>query len=281
MDMSKVEFETMWRLSKTQPWLSSRIDALTNLLFDECKSLPQRKLVISLLERFKYLDDEGVAEALTWFIEEIVTDPDLTSDITQIVSMTFDSDSDSGQYILQLLKPKFSEHGWSDHLLVNRCDHSLKRFKKANCLHKKIVLIDEFIGSGRTVIGRVEHLKRNYNEFDDIDIRVVTIAASTVGLNAIREAGIKVSYFVRVPQAITEYYDDENKRNENLIFMSELEDGLSQDYKGNVLPRFGYGNTESLFAMERGNTPNSVFPLFWWPEKFNGSSRPRLLIRAM
>ncbi|MDT8867102.1 phosphoribosyltransferase-like protein [Vibrio fluvialis] len=283
MDMSKAEFETIWKLSKTQSWLGPRIEALSSLLFDECVTEPQRKLVISLLERFKFLDDEGVADALTWFIEEIVTDPDLSSETTQIVAMTFDSKADSGQYILQLLKPKFAAEGWRDHLLVNRCDHSLKSFNNAGKLHNKIVLIDEFIGSGQTVVGRVENLKRVYANanVNELDIRVVTIAASTVGLKRLYDENIKVSCFIKVPKAITEYYEDEHERSDSLACMGLLEDSLSQNYKGHELPRLGYGATESLFAMERGNTPNSVFPLFWWPENSDGKERLSLLIRAL
>ncbi|WP_073582223.1 phosphoribosyltransferase-like protein [Vibrio quintilis] len=280
--MSKAEFKTMWALYKKQSWLEQKIDALSSLLFDECKTELQRKLVISLLERFEYLDDEGVAEALNWFIEEIVTDPSLSSATTQIVAMTFDSKSDSGQYILQLLKPKLAEQGWREHLLVNRCDHSLKNFRKAGNLHNQIVLIDEFIGSGKTVVGRVESLKRTYgnSNINNVDIRVVVIAASTVGLQCLRDKGIKVSYFIKVPKAISEYYEDDLERNENLYSMELLEDGLSQNYMGHDLPKLGYGGTESLFYMERGNTPNSVFPLFWWPETCDGNLRHSLLIRA-
>ena len=63
--------------------------------------------------------------------------------------------------------------------------------------------------------------------------------------------------------------------------MDELEDNLSQNYNGKELPKYGYGKVESLYAREDGNTPNSVFPIFWWPFYKNQNVRVTLLTRAM
>jgi hypothetical protein len=39
----------------------------------------------------------------------------------------------------------------------------------------------------------------------------------------------------------------------------------------------GYKKSESLFAREGGNTPNNVFPIFWWEQLASGADRHSLL----
>jgi hypothetical protein len=41
--------------------------------------------------------------------------------------------------------------------------------------------------------------------------------------------------------------------------------------------RLGYGRTESLFSRKGGNTPNNVFPVFWWEIDKNNRARKTVL----
>ena len=57
--------------------------------------------------------------------------------------------------------------------------------------------------------------------------------------------------------------------------MTEIEELLGKSFKGRNLAtyNFGYKRSEALFSLEAHNTPNNVFPIFWWPVLNSGKIR--------
>ena len=280
--MDEKTFTLIFRLHKEQPWIVEKESTLFHLLYNECNNIEQRELIMELLTRFSYLNEEEFNSALGEICDDITTDPDLEDNNTQILSMTGDDNTDSGQLILYALKSRFESRNWREHLAINKFGASYKIYKRNNQKHHNIILIDEFIGSGSTVLGRVKELKKTYssNGITNIKIKVRVIAASTVGLNVIKENGIDVSCVYEIKKGISDFYK-KNEIDNKINFMIDIENKLLQSFNNRAMPSLGYGGTESLYARENGNTPNSVFPVFWWPKLKDNSERPRLLIRAM
>lgn len=278
----KLCFSIIFQLQKKQPWLSERHDEVLELLFADCKTDEQRQLILELLDRFIFLKESDYNQSLHDLADEIVTNPSLESGTTQLVSLTADNYSDSGQSILYALKPRLEKRGWREHLAINRFGSSYKEFHRANDKHKNIIFVDEYIGSGQTVLSRYKELKRVYSEkgINDITIKVFVIAASTVGLEFLKQNNIETFFLHEIKKGISDHSNDIN-RNHHLDLMSKLEDSLSQRYNDSDLPRMGYGGTESLYGREEGNTPNSVFPIFWWPFYIDEKKRKTILTRAM
>lgn len=279
--MTRETFKLMYHLSKAQPWLDDNTDALEELLYETCDSDEKRTLIIELISRFKYISNDCFSALLNKLAHKIVTDPSLTEHNTQIVSISADSNADSGQAVLYGLKYNFEKLGWRNHGTANLFGKAYSTYKRNN-KYKDIVLVDEFVGSGRTVISRVEEIERVFksNGVDDFSIKVKVITSTEMGLQSIRNKGIDVESLITINKGISDHYPDE-KVNDLINIMLELEDILSNTYQQKEMPSLGYGKAESLYTRQQTNTPNSVFPIFWWPFLKDGNERKTILIRAM
>lgn len=268
-------------MTSKQPWLGELKEQLESLLYDDCQTQEEASLIIDLLQRFYYLDNSQFQKKLNELAEAIVTDAELADTTTVVAGMTANSLTDSGQFILYGLKSLLEKHGWRHYMSVNRYDHVYKQLKKST-QYKDIVLVDEFIGSGQTVLNRVTTLKDSFKgtELSRSRIRVKVIAATNTGLKKIKDAGIEVETLVHLDKGISDHYSPEQTHT-MINHMISIEGCLQPRCEDRDLPSLGYNRAEALYAREDGNTPNSVFPVFWWRFYNNGKERQPLLYRAM
>ncbi len=280
MDLSsRASFQVIYNLQKKQPWLLDNPAALEELLFSDCPEEKHRSLILDLINRFEYFSNNRYMETLSDLALEISTDPNLTENSTQVVAMAAGSGADSSQHVLYELKRLLEKNNWRDYLHVNNFSRAYRAYTKNNS-HKNIVLIDEFIGTGDTVLNRVREIQNQFKNVHDYTLRVKVLVAMESGISKIQSAGINVSSIVTLKKGISDSYHSGVL--ENMIdLMLDLEKLLKTSYKGRDLPSLGYGKAESLYCRERGNTPNSVFPIFWWPFYNNEKTRKTMLTRAM
>lgn len=271
----------MFSLAKSQPWLASKYKELETLLYQDCQTEDERQLMLELLERFVHITSDKFSELTKELVESVVTD-NLTSETTQLVSMTGDYSSDSGQFVLYGLKPELERQDWREHLTVTNFQRSYREFNKHGRVHKNIVLIDEFVGSGRTVVSRISRLRQLYteNNVNDVSFYVKAIASTTMGMSHAKDNDINIECLICLDKGISDFYNSDLVPTK-LALMERLESILSESYNDRERPKFGYGQTESLYVRDGGNTPNSVFPIFWWPFFNDQSKRDTMLIRAM
>ncbi|QDT23082.1 hypothetical protein [Gimesia chilikensis] len=281
--LDKECFQILWDIQKEQPWIANtrESEAVLALLFDECPDGESQKLIIELLNRFKYLSNEDFKDMLHAITEDIVTDPELEDFNTQLVAMATDRKSDSSQLVLYALKSILEDYGWREHLTVNRFGLVWDTYKHSRD-HKNVVLLDEFIGSGDTVINHIDHIENIFKEkgVTDFSIQVKVIVATKHGYDRVIDRGVKINAQVQLSKGITDFYSGmirESMKN----MMLKLESLLLPAYKEKPMPSFGKGAAEALYAREEGNTPNNVFPIFWWPYYKDHSHRNTLLTRAM
>lgn len=256
-----------------QRWLVKKKDELYNLI-DISKTHTCTELVHSLLERFNYIDDnyyQFLLDEIAEYLEDNIDD----FSKTQIVALAYDSNTDSSQKILYDLSNTLAIKGIRGYESVNQFGKAVGYFGKG---YTNIVFIDEFIGSGRTLKGRNDWITKNLKlENSPHYIFLAGIKSTIETLN-----DLNIFCPLQMNKGITEHYENDELKH-NIQNMINLESHLSPLINDKKLEEysFGYGKAEALYSLEgcRGNTPNNVFPIFWWPKDNDNNDRLKLLTR--
>ncbi|WP_053932311.1 hypothetical protein [Pseudomonas coronafaciens] len=276
---TKENFNTILNLIARQPWIGDKTSELSHVLYEECKCSNSREMLIKILDNFSYLSTQDYSEKMNSLADEIMSDAGY-EDNALIVAMAGNSGPDSSQELLYNLKYIFTKKGWNSFCGVNTFGAALKNFNRTK--RRKIYVIDDFVGSGQTVIGRHKELTRVFTnaEVADFSITFKVLVSTLHGLEAIAEAGIEISAQLIIKKAIDGYFSEEVAADYRSL-MGTLESALLQNYEGIALPNLGYNGAQAAYCREDANTPNSVFPIFWWPFYSDSKKRNTMLHRAM
>lgn len=276
---SREKFNTVFTLLARQPWLGAKHQELVHMLFDECQCERSREMLINIVSGFFYLSGDQYNRALDSLAQEVVTQEDYKLK-SQVVAMAVDSGADSSHEVLYNLKFVFSALGWLDFKGVSLSAAAYKTYTRTG--RNNIVVVDDFVGSGKTVINRHKLITSQFkdNKVTDYTISFKVLVSTQAGLQAVRDEGIAITAQHEIKKAIDDVYPEQVAA-EYRALMLALEDGLSKEYGGREMPSLGYNGAQAAFCRERANTPNSVFPIFWWPFKTNLDARMTILLRAM
>lgn len=276
--IKKEDYNNVMNLCMRHSWLIPRQNKLLDLI-DFCDNKNSKDLIFSLLNRFTYLTADNLNILLNEISEHIVNESNFKQENCQLLSMTYDDEADSGQKVLDNLKMPLFQKGWRNIKTVNKLGKSIKYYGEGK---NQIIVVDEFIGSGKTLKNRINYLNKNIP--GAFEVIFCFIAGTKETIEKLQAEGIKVFCPLQLDKGITDFYKDSNLRNaEDLMLNLELK--LAQNINDKQLYdySFGYGkgDPEALFSMEgcNGNTPNSVFPIFWWLNDINNKERNTLLTR--
>lgn len=124
-----------------------------------------------------------------------------------------------------------------------------------NC---RVVLVDDFVGTGETAMGAVDFVHELCPGLtDNSKIVVLCIIAMKDGVELLKSKGIS-TYCHHIRQKGISEELGEQERIAALKNMTEIEANLKR-LKGDC--RFGYKKSEALICMER--CPNNTFPIYW------------------
>lgn len=286
VNMRKKDFETVLNLAFKYPWLQPKTTALSALLFDDCETDEQAQLVIDVLDHLRHITIQEYNDGISDLALDIVTcgvEPELTF----VTAMSADSTADSGQSVLYDLKGELSKLDWKGYRSVNRYDQTPKAYKDLKKTkgdqNITIILVDNFVGTGGTVINRVKRIKELFSESNlpMPNILVKVLISSEVGDRNIKNNNIDFSCGYVVFDKILERIYDPNQVESKKDMMKIIEGKLAQSYKHRPLPSLGYGELQVALSIESKNTPNNVFPIFWWKYYSDYTVRDILLHRAM
>lgn len=253
-------------------WIRER-SALFKALLNEAEDEQEANLILDAMQNFTYYTASDYECAFSAIVEKISGAWLLNPVNTQIIAVSWDNFADSGQAVLHALKPYLAKAKLTFPLI-----NSATKFNGLGASHPNIVLIDEFFGTGKTLCGRIEYIKKNWKSSGVTPkIYVAFIAGMESAIPNFSPLVEDVFVHSPLKKGITEIYTGSDL-NVSIEAMSRMEARLAPLVGDEALPNFGYGKSESLFGSNQ-NIPNSTFPIFWWPEYANGSPRDRMFYR--
>lgn len=274
--IKKEDLSKIFSLYSRQPWLLEREENFIELLL-LCETTESKKLILELLSEFHFLEGKTLSNYLNHIADFIVSDSSFSEETTQIAAITYDDEADSSQKILDYIKMPLYKQGWSNFKTVNRFGAAIKNFNDGKT---QIVFVDEFVGSGSTIINRIKQLRNDIKK--EFELKFCFIAGMDFGIKNIEAEGYEVYCPLRLFKGISERFID-GELESKIELMNSLEEKLAEQINSFQLTRysFGYNTAEALYSLEGsgGNTPNSVFPIFWWPRTKDGKKRNTLLTR--
>lgn len=261
-------------LSRQLDMLKDKTDCLEEL-YDLCDNEEQRFLVKDLLINFSEMN-EDVYNLCLLDMRDAIINKGFSLDDCLVVAMAHDHLADSSQEVLQYIKVPLGIMGFPIGNFCNRFEQSWgKRFKDKH----HFFIIDDFVGSGSTVLNRKNEFEklmkdRNYT------LHFVVAAGMEYAIENLRNQGVDIHCSYTMKKGISEKYAD-GLILHKLQVMSDLESKLATTINETQLAEhhFGYGQAESLFCRRHRNIPNNVFPLFWWKQYADNKARIPLFTR--
>ena len=255
--------------------LHNKEEALSQL-YKLCDNDIQADLLKDLIIRFNCFDEEIYNLILTSIAKYIIS-LGYPPDETAIVAFAPNHEADSSQVMLQYLKVVMGMEGMPYPITINRFDRISKAYHKQNIRH--FIAVDEFIGSGRTIINRNDFFQKLGLTSATIDFCIM--AGMNEAIEIVKKEGISLHVEYDIKKGISQYYNGD-KLITYTEEMRKLEAKLAKKINGTLLTdyNFGFGRAESLFTTLHGNIPNNVFPVFWWKIDSNQNKRVTLFTRV-
>ena len=237
------------------------------------------KLISQLIERFVYISNDEYDDFIMIMADFLLNNFDLRKSI--LCATTADRNKDSAQLILYDTVSALALLGAVKVKNINRYDVAQKAFKDDPSL-EQIILIDEFVGTGKSILGRARRLKQIFTQSKQKipPIHFIGLAGMHHGLRKIEEQLDSVNICISLQKGIQSFSEENNHANDYAV-MDKLENTLSNIFEDIALPNYGYDQSEALYSRKGGSCPNNVFPIFWWPELKNTMRRSPLFPRAM
>jgi len=272
---SAEDFSQLFDLCFQRPWLAYFNPALYYLWFNADNNF-QKKLLEKLLLDFLYLTDNDVREVCKKISNQIETEWKLVPPDTIIIATCNGKEPDGSQMLIQKIKNKFDikwrEQNFLSHFsyLEDHLTHNLN-----------IVLLDDFIGTGKTISGRIETVNNLIKEKQCNNVKLFLVSAAAMNFAKSTLDNLYINHYSAnwLDRGISESFEG-SERVQAVAEMKNLEKKLSSKWDALKLPSFGYGQSESLFSNGDSNVPNNVFPIFWWPYDNDGKERIRLFKRV-
>ncbi|MDF3821727.1 hypothetical protein P3G55_17615 [Leptospira sp. 96542] len=271
-------FNDIYGLIKKNSWLEDLQSQLIEL-WNFCEYKEESDLLIELIDRFKILDLRDLNELGKNLYEKTV-EFNLPVGSTYLTATAEKGELDGSAFGLDLIKNKFpSAIGWKTHHFSS----NLVDFAHKVPAGSSVILFDDFIGSGKTIIRKINYFLNKLKE-RNIQIKKIYIfsfAALEEGiLNIKSQHQIEIYVPIILKKGITDFNNSIDTK-KKINTMLNLEKKLKPTFSKLKLEdhSLGYKKSEALYTISGKNCPNNVFPIFWWPLDFQNNARSTLFTR--
>lgn len=276
--MSSDAIYDMLEIFDVHPWIKAQIEDITEL-WNICENREEQNLLKALIKRFVYFNSDMESNACKAIANKI-KEWDLKPTDTWIIAAANKTEIDGSTAGLQKLKNKVEPIEEWHSRFVSNIPGAIEKISEG----QKIILFDDFIGSGQKMIMKTNWFRKLLGEIGikDVTFYYLSFSGMEFGIkNLVDSTGCETYAFLNLKKGISDVYSP--KEAENMIqIMVGIEGKLSERYKGKDLKDFslGFGRTEALYCAQNDNCPNNVFPVFWWPKLKDGSAFRTIFKRA-
>ena len=271
-------FKEVVELLKALPWLDDVLEGFIELN-NYCENESEINLIIDLLKKFNYINAKELRSYLTDLVRYITNIENVLPSNTIIFAFGDARRPDGSHAILQQMK---------NLLPLTHSEGEFEINLNLNCVNgiqgkiENIFLIDDFIGTGDTARRKIEYVQKVLKKKERVDIKVhvISVAAMVDARVVLDSLGVEYYSSLWICKGISGYEESIINIHDAKQIMLDLENRLEQNHSGKSLPSFGYKKSEALFSIENMNTPNNVFPIFWWPYLITGKTRQTMFQRA-
>lgn len=272
-------FAASMNLLQKQVWLFQKSAEFAALLA-ECPSDHHRQMIIDLLARTTYVSAGRYVDIINQMREHVETVWNLTPANTLFVSSNNKDHIDSSKEVLNQLKSSaWTSPAWKKQQFHVAFSSAIEAAKNGYTL----VIADDFVGSGGSMLKALDwFVKEADNKKISIDLRVLTAGGCEEGVSTIVNKGYTVKCMLTIKKGLSDYLSGA-LLSDALSQMKELEDALAAKIKGGAgfgNYRLGWGKQEAIYVRQGGNTPNNVFPIFWWRQLKHGNVRSPIMHRT-
>lgn len=266
-------FQSALRLIGEQRWLGAKDREFTELL-EACPSDLHRQMLIDLLGRTTYVSASEYVELINAMREHVETVWCLDPKTTLFVSSNNKDHIDSSKEVLNQLKSGlWTDPAWKKQQFYVSFRPAIQAAKDGDTL----VVADDFVGSGESMLKALKWFADAAADAGiSVDLRVLTAAGCEEGISNIQAAGYAVQCMTPIKKGLSDYLTGQALV-DALSRMNELEDILETEIDKRVKFsdfRLGWRQQQAVYVRHGGNTPNNVFPVFWWRKLKNRTRNP-------
>lgn len=242
-----------------------------------CDTDEKYSLIDELLSRFYYMDDDDYQNRIGQIADHIMR-MKYEPRKTVIMAMAHDHESDGSQDVLNALQAALEIKGYSGFATNSRMDQKVEK-NHYNKGIRNYVIVDDFLGTGRTAHKRYLAFLKDLNK-NDIHVTFCIVSGMRFGVDYCHHHRMPLYCPLQLDKGLSGVYKGFELSVKEYI-MKTLEMNLAKQIGELELASYsmGWGKAESLFYREGRNVPNNVYPIFWWKQYRDGSERKTIFTR--